>query len=189
MHKEEPKSKLYSRPKMLWSRYVKTAHNHWAGEEFQHQPLPEQALDPPGVSFAFPGQCPCGYTDRRRCLCSTCPPALSVVMKNDQLLFPLFVFRELQRNHQPRKNSCCSCNSLSIDGLKCAAFGIDCQHQSWGGLTVGKANRMVGATPSGLQCAELCPGAGTGVCWDYRGILLCRVIINLKKVVFKSITP
>lgn len=34
MHKEEPTSKFYSRPKMLWSRYVKTAHSHWAGEEF-----------------------------------------------------------------------------------------------------------------------------------------------------------
>lgn len=59
---------------------------------YAHAPCGKQA-------FLFPAGSACmGGTVHRKQLCSECPPLLSVLMKNDQLLFPTFGSGRPERN-------------------------------------------------------------------------------------------
>lgn len=58
-----------------------------------------------------------GGTFHRKHLCSNCPPALSVLMKNDQLLFPTFGSRRSERNQQPHKIAAVTVTAFSLMDL------------------------------------------------------------------------
>lgn len=120
-------------------------------------------------------------TFHRKHLCSNCPPALSVLMKNDQLLFPTFGSRRSERNQQPHKIAAVTVTAFSLMDLSVRCL-VSIASICPGDAALGESNDDGGAgTARADSTLSAYPEAAERVYLSLRGSLLCRINMHLQR--------
>lgn len=135
------------------------------------------------VFISSPGSTCIDGTVHRKHLCSNCPPVLSVLVKNDHLLFPTFGSGRPQRNQQPHKIAAVIVTAFSLMDLSMRCLVSIASIWPGEAALWGKWWEWWEQRYQGLLHAEWFPWSQRKGCiWVTKASLLCRINVHLQKL-------